>query len=235
MLFASMQNFVCFNANFIGVLMNYLYGISDISDIYKGASKKGEDKILRILESAIDLYAAKGKDFTNFSTIAERSGVTRQLIQHYFASREEIFEKCVLLIRINMQKYAIETFKMYESPVDQFRQYVNSVYNWCSEFPDHMKVWVLFYYECSINNELRSLHSEMTLVGQRRIIEMIVKGKDQGLFGCTEIEKTAKIVQSIITGGVITISTENLVINQKDFVDSIVELSLKTVISADNN
>ena len=46
----------------------------------------------KILESALDLFSAKGYDAVGVQEIAERSGITKPTLYHYFGSKYGLLE-----------------------------------------------------------------------------------------------------------------------------------------------
>ena len=60
-----------------------------------GAYARGEDTRRRILETALDIFAAEGYDGTSTRLLAERAGVNLPAIQYYFGSKEGLYRAVV--------------------------------------------------------------------------------------------------------------------------------------------
>ncbi len=71
-------------------------------------------------------------------------------------------------------------------------------------------MWALFYYHCSIDSDLSNLNKEVVKVGHDRIMRMLRLGKALQVFACADIATAATMIQSLITGRMIAIATENI-------------------------
>lgn len=59
------------------------------------AQQRGEETRTRILEAALELFAANGFEGASTRTIAERAGVNLPAIQYYFGSKEGLYRAVV--------------------------------------------------------------------------------------------------------------------------------------------
>jgi AcrR family transcriptional regulator len=66
-----------------------------VSHFRPGSNHRGEETRGRILEAAIDLFAASGFEGASTRTIAERAGVNLPAIQYYFGSKEGLYRAVV--------------------------------------------------------------------------------------------------------------------------------------------
>jgi len=60
-----------------------------------GAQLRGEDTRRRILEAAIEIFAAEGYDGASTRLLAERAGVNLPAIQYYFGSKEGLYRAAI--------------------------------------------------------------------------------------------------------------------------------------------
>src|SRR5690242_6664520 len=60
-----------------------------------GAYARGEDTRRRILETALDIFAAEGYEGASTRLLAERAGVNLPAIQYYFGSKEGLYRAVV--------------------------------------------------------------------------------------------------------------------------------------------
>src|SRR5271167_2528762 len=60
-----------------------------------GTYQRGEDTRRRILDAAIEIFAAEGYDGASTRTLAERAGVNLPAIQYYFGSKEGLYRAVV--------------------------------------------------------------------------------------------------------------------------------------------
>lgn len=59
------------------------------------AQTRGEDTRRRILETALEMFAAEGYDGTSTRQLAEQAGVNLPAIQYYFGSKEGLFRAVI--------------------------------------------------------------------------------------------------------------------------------------------
>ena len=74
-----------------------------VSRFRPGFHQRGEETRGRILEAALDLFAASGFDGASTRTIAERAGVNLPAIQYYFGSKEGLYRAVVEQFSQQMQ------------------------------------------------------------------------------------------------------------------------------------
>jgi AcrR family transcriptional regulator len=74
-----------------------------ISHFRPGTNLRGQETRSRILEAALELFAASGFDGASTRTIAERAGVNLPAIQYYFGSKEGLYRAVVEQIGEQMQ------------------------------------------------------------------------------------------------------------------------------------
>lgn len=60
-----------------------------------GSYARGEDTRRRILETALEIFAAEGYEGTSTRLLAERAGVNLPAIQYYFGSKEGLFRAVI--------------------------------------------------------------------------------------------------------------------------------------------
>ena len=74
-----------------------------ISRFRAGTHQRGEETRGRILEAALELFAASGFEGASTRTLAERAGVNLPAIQYYFGSKEGLYRAVVEQISAQMQ------------------------------------------------------------------------------------------------------------------------------------
>jgi AcrR family transcriptional regulator len=195
--------------------------------IFPLEADKAQRRKIQIVEAAIKNYVSLGVEKTTFESIAKTCRISRPLIVHYFRDKQEIYELAIRFIRANLQQLAIAEINRHESPSDQLKGYVKSVFNWAEKWPEHAKVWLLFYYNASIReNDLRA-HTELAEMGHKRIQAIIITGKRDRSFRCADIEITAKMIQTQITGGFVTFLAEDGDFSRKRLVASTIDTCMK--------
>src|ERR1700758_1105142 len=66
-----------------------------ITHFRPGTHQRGQETRGRILEAALELFAASGFEGASTRTIAERAGVNLPAIQYYFGSKEGLYRAVV--------------------------------------------------------------------------------------------------------------------------------------------
>jgi AcrR family transcriptional regulator len=74
-----------------------------ISRFRPGSHQRGEETRSRIMEAALELFAASGFEGASTRTLAERAGVNLPAIQYYFGSKEGLYRAVVEQISEQMQ------------------------------------------------------------------------------------------------------------------------------------
>lgn len=196
------------------------------SSLYKSllpkATSKAERTQIQIIEAAIHCYATIGMDNTTYEKIAARGKVTRPLVIHYFPDYESLALAAFRYIRANMQEFAVKAIQSRKSPEEQLFAYVESVFEWTVEYEKHFKVWLLFYYFCGISSRHNEIHTELVTIGHQRIAILITQLRKNNL-DQMELMKRAKIIQTLITGAMVSCGVEKLPMSLEDYTSAVAE------------
>lgn len=187
---------------------------------------KAERRVVQILEGAIQTYIKVGIENTNFYSISRTCKVSRPLIQHYFASKEQLFEKVAQYIRINFQQIAVDAISSNLAYRDRLKAYVESLFTWRKKFPKHAKVWNLVYFYAAVDLKSQQLHSELAQTGFERITALLKAGAKEGEFAKGDYGRRAKLIQTMYTGGLITVSTESNYADNEGYRKSLIDSCL---------
>src|SRR5262249_52328630 len=115
----------------------------------------------------------------------------------------------VRFIRGQFQKYCIDEILRAETPYDQLVAYATATFSWLKDFPEHARVWLLFYYYCGIRKEFRQLNSDLVNQGHERITALLRRGIEAGEFKIDgDVAVQAKLIQNTLTGGLLVALTE---------------------------
>lgn len=179
------------------------------SDILPQAPSRAQSRTLEIIEGAIHCYATLGIDGTTYENIAKASKISRPLIFRYFKDREAIFESAIRYIRTHFQKLAVDAIMAETEPKMQLEAYVLSTFAWVAQYPEHVRTWILFYYSCGTNAKHRALNTDLVKMGHERITAILAEGKKRGDFNCAKPSQSARAIQMLITGALISAATED--------------------------
>ncbi|UFJ41797.1 TetR/AcrR family transcriptional regulator [Brevibacillus humidisoli] len=80
-----------------------------------------------ILQAAILVYAEKGYAASEIGEIAERAGLARGLVYHYFKNKQTLFRKLYEYMMDRSQRFTKAHFAQEGSVLDLFREYARTV------------------------------------------------------------------------------------------------------------
>ena len=86
--------------------------------------------------------------------------------------------------------------------------YTIAMFDWIEAKPHHFRVWLDFFNHCAKSKKYRLKNTEYALVGEERIKKMIILGIEDESFKCTNPDELAKMVQTFLTGALVTYITE---------------------------
>jgi AcrR family transcriptional regulator len=137
--------------------------------------------------------------------------LTRPLLNHYFKTRENLFEMTAEYVRLTIQEIVVEHLKMTTSSDEMIITYIKINLDWINQNPNHLKFWIHFMTMSTHDKSCRKKNTAYVEMGQRRINEIINLGiKDKKikiLIG--DSESMARSIQFLITGYLLSFATEN--------------------------
>jgi AcrR family transcriptional regulator len=181
-----------------------------VFDLFTAEASKSQLQKMRIIEVAIESFAEEGIEKTTYSFLAKKCDISRSLIHHYFPTIDSMFSLAALYVRHTIIRLATEA--MSQAPADprlQLKAYIEGQFKWVGVFPAQTRFWMLFYFQSSRGGKARQENSELVALGHRRIQQLILSGKEKGYWHFRDLEATAKTVQLLITGGIISCITED--------------------------
>lgn len=181
-----------------------------LTEFFTGSPTKGQLTKLRILEAAIQCYATHGVDHSTYEAIADAASTSKQLVKKHFPDKEELFVFSVKFIRAQFQNLVLAEMAGIQDPVALITAYIRVCFLWVKKHERHALVWGLFLYYCGFNDKLRKLHTQMVKIGHSRIMEIIRIGNESKDFHVKDVEIAAKLIQTLITGSMFVVKSENL-------------------------
>ncbi|MGE4232016.1 MAG: TetR/AcrR family transcriptional regulator [Bacteriovoracia bacterium] len=187
-----------------------LYSYSSFSEVFPMTFGRAQKRQKQIVEATIDILAEDGIDRLTFDVVADRCGVTRPLVRHYYKNRDELLDVVLKYIGVNMQHFIIESLKKTSKDAKlQFFQYVKAHFDWAVEFKKHLQIILYFFYRTSLYSEEsrrkdRAVNIDLINVGFERIQELIREVSEKPL-----LPGVAKAVQNLLTGAIISTVLED--------------------------
>ena len=174
-------------------------------DIFPKELSKSDIRRIEILRGAILAYSNVDFDHVSYDDVAKPAKTSSRLVQHYFPSKDALFEAAMKMIRAQYQLDTVEAFHKIKDPEKKFFEYIKAALNWPAAQPVHVRAWFLFYLVCSHKAKFKKMHAELALMGAERI---------KGILGAfidkpdLELHFIAKTVQRLITGSLIEVCSE---------------------------
>ncbi len=185
-------------------------------------ASKSQRRRIQILEAAIEICASEGLEETTYDRIAVYCETSRQLVQHYFPKREEMFSLAIRYLRENSKKVVFEHLTEKQAArktpdaAANLSDYIAGTFRWFDHYPTHAKVWPVFYSYAASNKKYRDMNTEISAAMAGRILALVAEGNKLGQFNCPDPEGTARAIQMLLTGALLTLLTENLDVKASD-------------------
>ncbi len=198
------------------------------ADIYtKYSEPKTRRKAFAILESAIATFDKKGFENVTLTMIARESGVTRQLLNHYFESLNELRALALKYIRVIGQRIVVNAIPT-DAPADQMlKGYFEAHQFWARNYKVHLRVWLGFLNSCAKNKSDREMNIVSVAAGTNRLEELLKAGKASGIFTVPDAREAARLIQTLMLGWLVSSLTEDDGINSSQLETSVVKECLR--------
>jgi len=139
--------------------------------------------IEKILNAAEKEFALRGIDGAKVETIAKEAGVTKQLIYHYFKTKDQLYSAILESVSSGMQIIAdLDAYRDLH-PEEAIRQFVNAIFD---EFIKHPS-YSAFTLDQALHGGEHITQSSIFIPSTRTYINEIIapalrQGEKQGLF-----------------------------------------------------
>lgn len=171
---------------------------------------KAKRKAFAMIEAAITCLSKQGLQNLTVAKVAREAGVARSLVHHYFASANDIQIIAIKYVRFLFQKIAVDALAAEKTPEKMLEAYVRACFYWIDNFRKHALVWLTYLHRCGTSPSDRELNTRAVVVGEERIAALIEKGCAAGAFHCERPSEAAKVLQTLICGGLVCYATENM-------------------------
>ncbi len=170
---------------------------------------KSDRRKIQIIETAITELATRGVAATNHESLAKACGISRALVQHYFPDREELILIAMRFVRAKYQKLCVDAIAEKSTPQDRLKAYLEAACSWPKVTPQDAKLWLLFYYNCSIAKKYRKLNTEFVSQGEERITALLKEISSRNATPPTSPLMKAKMIQALILSYFVNTLTED--------------------------
>lgn len=105
-----------------------------------GREQRAEDSRARILESATRVFAEKGPEGSRIDEIAEKAGINKRMLYHYFGNKEDLY---VEVLRFNYNKiYTLgkNEFHLTDNPKENVTRAVRAYFYFLAENEEFVRL-----------------------------------------------------------------------------------------------
>ena len=134
---------------------------------------KGELTAARILEATTFCVATLGIEETSITRIAEKAGVSRGLVAHYFPEKSRMFLEVIRYI-VERGYSRIDSPPKSTGPVERLIHVFKSNLEFFVAHPHYLKCFLLLYYFSSFDREYRDLNTTLNDRATERIRQGLV-------------------------------------------------------------
>jgi hypothetical protein len=181
------------------------------SDLFDLSASKSQEQQMKIIQTAIKSYAQNGIEKTTYTLIAKECGISRPLVHHYFPKLDDLFILAAKYVRQTLLNLALDELRKHPAndPQRQLQGYLRGCLRWVAEYHDQCSFWFLYFYQASRNSKARKENTLLVTAGHKRIQEMIEEGNRGGIWKVSDTQGTAKMIQIMITGTMISCMSED--------------------------
>jgi AcrR family transcriptional regulator len=165
--------------------------------------RKGDLRKIEIIESAIHCLATDGVEKTTFEAIGKRIGLSKSHVAYHFPDLDDLIESCIRLAAVNGTQITVDKLKGKTNWEDQLRAIVEGAFAWAEQFPEHLKVLILFYYRSSYQQRFRDINTEFRQMGARRLLRVLEGELDKRGRSPAQRMNLARRIQALVFGSLI--------------------------------
>lgn len=98
--------------------------------------KGGQERRRQLLESAVRLFGKQGFDSTTLDAVAHATGVTKQTLLYYFASKDALFDACVSEVSVHVAGVLERVLEGSDSGWARVESVVRGILRMAEEWPE---------------------------------------------------------------------------------------------------
>jgi AcrR family transcriptional regulator len=170
---------------------------------------KSDRTKLKCIEASIEILSEGGMDELSFEEIAVRAGLSRQLVKNYFPVKSDLVHEAALRVRKQFQEFVIRRMLKQTESEAVLEEYITSSLKWPREYRKEAKFWMVYFHLCATSPKFRKTNSNLVALGHDRITALLSEVHAPGSFSQKDLMFMAKMIQIQVTGGIVSILTEN--------------------------
>jgi AcrR family transcriptional regulator len=179
-------------------------------DLFHPEPSRAQRQQIKIIETAINSFAENGLEKTTYASLARDCDISRPLVHHYFPNLEDLFLMAAKYARSTLHNLTTEGLHAGEPhPRVMLHGYIEGHLKWLRLFPNQVKFWLLFAYQCSLNGSDRKENTSHVTMGHLRIQSLLLAGRDKCGWKFDDVEAAAKSIQILINGMLLSVQTED--------------------------
>ncbi len=154
----------------------------------------------QIIDAALRIISEVGVQSVIMDDIAERAGLSKGGIAHYFLSKDALIKESFQAFFALIFQRSRDTMEQYEEPMDQVLSFM-WLYNW--DDPD-VGIGYPLLYDCialaARNREYQEMFRDWVNNWIALISKALGRGVERGVFSIEDIDGTARVISSIYQG-----------------------------------
>ncbi|MCB1395196.1 MAG: TetR/AcrR family transcriptional regulator [Rhodobacter sp.] len=153
------------------------------------------DRRQRILQVASELFATRGYDGTSMRDVSEACAISKSLLYHHFANKEDLYRNIVLSSAGNLYDYVRDRVPTEGSAADKIRAFMLVT----AEFFDkHRWAWIAATtaFWSAGESELRQTRLVKRDSFEQHLRSLLQEGIDNGEFGPMDVAMTGRLILS---------------------------------------
>ncbi len=172
-----------------------------------------EKRKIEILEKALSVFAEEGYADVTFQKIADRCGITRTTLYHYFKDKREIFTWSIKQFTAKVEQHLKKVMASdFPSNAELLKAVLFSIVKTCS---DHRRLLtVILTYLLQLQKTGKDPETRIrrrTLRWRHIFSQILIKGQQQGEFSGVSIKDANNLFYSLLESAVFHIAILNTI------------------------
>lgn len=153
------------------------------------------DRRQLILQEAAILFATHGYDRTSMRDVSEVCNISKSLLYHHFANKEDLYRHIVLASAGNLYDYVHERVPAEGTAAERVRAFMVATADF---FDKHRWAWIAATtaFWSDANSDLRRNRLEKRDTFERHLRSILQEGVDSGEFGPMDVPMTGRLILS---------------------------------------